>query len=135
MGFHVISVDMSMSWKRGLTAALGLTVIIAVACGTSGVRSPSAPILGAIQGTVTDAGGDPVPGVMVRIASGTVAFPQTVPQTDENGFYEFEGVSPGTFEVSFRDSEGKKLGVASVTVKGGETSRLDAQIGGEPPPE
>ena len=115
------------SWARGLTAVIGFMILTGVACGNSGTPSPSGPELGAIRGTVTDESGEPLPGIRVGIVSGTAAFPEIAPETDEKGLYQISGVSPGTFEVAFHDRKGNRVGIETVTVIGGETSTLDLQ--------
>ncbi len=117
-----------MGWKKGLTAVLAVIILVAVGCGTNGTPSPSATRLGAIQGTVTDESGGPVPTVRVFIVGGTAAFPEIAPETDEKGIYQIGGVNPGTFEVAFHDRNGNRIGLDSVTVIGGETSTLDLHI-------
>ncbi len=117
-----------MSWKRDFIAVLATLILIGVACGTNGTPSPSGPRLGGIQGAVTGESGEPVPGVRVLIVSGTAAFPEIAPATDEKGLYQIGGVNPGTFEVAFHDPNGDRIGLESVTVEGGLTSRLDLQI-------
>ena len=64
----------AMRLKRGLAAALVIMILVAVGCGTNGTPSPPAPRLGAIEGTVTDESGEPVPSVRVFIVGGTVPF-------------------------------------------------------------
>lgn len=117
-----------MSWKSGLTAVIAVMILVAVACGTNETPTPSGPRLGTIQGTVTDDSGGPVPGVRVLIVSGTAAFPEIAPATDEEGFYRIGRVSPGTFDVAFHDRNGDRVGLDSVTVEGAGTSTLDLQI-------
>ena len=118
--------------KIWLIPPIGLALVLMVACGTNGTPSPSGPRLGTIEGTVTDESGGPAPGVRVLIVSGTAAFPEIAPATDEEGFYRIGGVSPGTFDVAFHDPDRDRIGLDSVTVKGGETSTLDLQIGERP---
>ena len=114
--------------KIWLIPPIGLALVLMVACGTNGTPTPSGPRLGTIQGTVTNDSGGPVPGVRVLIVSGTAAFPEIAPATDEEGFYRIGGVSPGTFDVAFHDRNGDRIGLDSVTVEGGGTSTLDLQI-------
>lgn len=109
--------------KIWLTPPIGLALLLMVACGTN-----EGPRLGTIQGTVTDERGGPVPGIRVGIVSGTAAFPEIGPATDEEGFYRIGSVPPGTFDVAFHNRNGDRIGLDSVTVKGGETSTLDLQI-------
>ena len=114
--------------KRGLPAVLAIMISVAVGCGTNGTPSPSAPRLGAIEGTVTDGSGEPVPTVRVLSVGGTADFREIAPETDEKGFYRIGSVNPGSFEVAFHDRNGNRIGLDSVTVLGGETSKLDLQI-------
>ncbi len=108
-----------------LTLVAALAPLVAVGCGTNGITSPSTTRLGAIQGTVTDGSGEPVPSVRVFIVAGTAAFPEIAPETDEQGLYRIGGVSPGTFEVAFHDRNGTRIGLDTVSVIGGETATLD----------
>ena len=111
-----------------IPAILAIMILVAVGCGTNGTSSPPAPRLGAIEGTVTDGSGEPVPTVRVLIVGGTADFPEIAPETDKKGFYRIGGVNPGTFEVAFHDRNGNRIGLDSVTVISGETSRLDLHI-------
>ena len=111
-----------------LTLVAALAPLVAVGCGTNGITSPSTTRLGAIQGTVTDGSGEPVPSVRVFIVAGTAAFPEIAPETDEQGLYRIGGVSPGTFEVAFHDRNGNRIGLDTVSVIGGETATLDLHI-------
>ena len=58
-----------MSGKRGLAAVLAVMILVGVACGSSETPSPSTARLGAIQGSVTDESGAPVPGIRVGIVN------------------------------------------------------------------
>ena len=114
--------------KIWLTPPIGLALLFMVACGSDETSSPSDLRSGTIQGTVTDESGEPVPGIRVLIVSGTAAFPEIAPATDEEGFYRIGSVPSGTFDVAFHDRVGDRIGLDSVTVKDGETSTLDLQI-------
>ena len=122
--------DCATSLNKGLTASLAVMIFVAVSCGTNGTPSPSAPRLGAIQGTVSNESGEPVRTVRVSIIGGTAAFPGIAPVTDKEGFYRIGGVNPGTFEVAFHDRSGDRVGLESVTVIAGETFSLNPQIVG-----
>ena len=50
-----------------LTLVAALASLVAVGCGTNGITSPGTTSLGAIQGTVTNGSGEPVPSVRVFI--------------------------------------------------------------------
>ena len=111
-----------------LTLVAALAPLVAVGCGTNGITSPSTTRLGAIQGTVTEGSGEPVPSVRVFIVAGTAAFTEIAPETDEQGLYRIGGVNPGTFEVAFHDRNGTRIGLDTVSVIGGETATLDLHI-------
>ena len=85
-------------------------------------------VLGQISGTVTDGGGAPQQGLRVMIVSGTAAFPEIAPVTDESGSYRIGPVEPGTFQVSVRDAKGNSIAQESVVVGGNETARLDLVV-------
>ena len=114
--------------KIWLIPAIGLALVLIAACGTNGTPSPSAPQLGTIQGTVTDAYGRPARGIRVLIVNGTAAFPEIAPVTDDEGFYRIGSVSSGTFDGAFHGRDGNRVGLESVAVKGGEASTPDLQI-------
>ena len=83
---------------------------------------------GGIEGTVSGLDGEPVAGMRVGIISGTAAFPEIGPETDEKGYYQIGGVPPGTFQVAVHDSDGQRVGLKSVDVTSGETATLDFSV-------
>ena len=85
---------------------------------------------GGIEGIVTDLEGRPVAGLRVGIISGTVAFPEIGPETDEAGYYQIGGVAPGIFQVAVHDRDGQRVGLESVDVKSGETATLNFSVSG-----
>ena len=123
-----------MSKRRALVWMVVATVALsaAVACGQgSDEPTPSAaggggP--GGIAGIVTDLDGAPVAGVRVGIVSGTAAFPEIAPETDEGGSYQINSVPPGTFQVGVHDRDGQRIGLESVVVKSGETASRDFSV-------
>ena len=84
--------------------------------------------LGGIAGIVTDLDGGPVEGMRVGIVSGTAAFPEIGPETDEAGSYQINSVPPGTFQVGVHDRDGQRVGLESVVVKSGETATLNFSV-------
>ena len=115
---------MTLVW----TSVLAFVVLAAVACSqqpdgaTSSPGSGSRP--GGIEGTVVDLQDRPVPGIRVAILSGTAAFPEISPETDEEGYFQIGGVPPGTFQVAAHDRDGREIGLKSVTVTSGETATV-----------
>jgi hypothetical protein len=121
--------------KKLLIVAIALTAIISTSILTyvwlakdspaENQESPSDnPNTGSIEGTITDHEGLPLDGINVTIINGSTPFPETPVETNETGQYQIEGIPPGDFEVAFSDQE-TRIGLENVTVKSGETSKLD----------
>ena len=66
---------------------------------------------GALEGSVFDVDGEPVPGAVVAVNRGDGA-PRTV-RTDSDGRYRFERLTPGPWQVRRRDAEFDSLGAYS----------------------
>lgn len=93
---------------------------------TGNQESPSdIPDTGSIEGTITDNEGLPLAGINVAIVNGTTSFPETPVETNEEGYYQIEGIPAGKFEVAFFYSQETRIGLENVTVRSGETSKLD----------
>ena len=124
-----------MSRSRVLVwmVAAAVALAAAVACGQgSDQPTPSAVSGGGpgggIAGIVTDLDGAPVAGMRVGIVSGTAAFPEIAPETDEGGSYQINSVPPGTFQVGVHDRDGQRIGLESVVVNSGETASRDFSV-------
>ena len=111
---------------------VAVAVLTAAACSQQpreGNRAPvSASGSGGIEGTVADAEDRPLEGMRVAIISGTEAFPEMAPGTDEEGYYGIGGVPPGTYQVAVHDRDGHRIGLESVDVSSGATATLDFSI-------
>jgi hypothetical protein len=83
---------------------------------------------GNLEGAITDYEGVPLAGIDVAIINGTVSYPETTVETDEEGHYRIEGISPGQFEVALFDKQNTRIKVENVTVISGETSILDFNV-------
>ena len=123
--------------RRGVlvwTVAAAVALFAAVACGSSSDELTPAPVSdsrpGGIEGTVADSQGGPVAGMRVGIVSGTAAFPEIAPETDDEGYYQIGGVAPGTFQVAVHDIQGERIGLESVVVRSGETATLNFSLSG-----
>ncbi len=121
--------------RRGVlvwAVAVAVALVAAVACGQSSDEpTPSAVSSdgpGGIAGIVTDLDGAPVAGMRVGIVSGTAAFPEIAPETNEEGRYQIGGIAPGTFQVGVHDRDGRRIGLESVVVNSGETASLDFSV-------
>ena len=109
-----------------------MLIVAAAACGQSSDEgTPAAGSggkLGAITGFVTDIEGQPVAGMRVGIVSGTAAYPEIAPETDEGGSYRINSVPPGSFEVAVHDRDGHRIGLASVIVTSGEMASRNFSV-------
>ena len=121
------------------TVTVAVALLTAAACSRQSDEATPVPVSesrpGGIEGTVVDDQGRPVAGMRVGIISGTAAFPEVGPETDEKGYYQIGGVPPGTFQVAVHDRDGRRVGLGGVDVTSGETATLDftvsAAAGGE----
>lgn len=115
--------------------ASALIIILVGSCGSPPARPDegSAPSIegygdGAIEGTVTDSGGNPVKGMRVFINDATTLFPEITARTNEEGYYYLGGLASGTFQVVVHDSTRNQLDLGSAFVEEGETLTLDFEI-------
>ena len=115
----------------GLAAAIAVA-LTSVACARQSSEVTPLPVtaskLGGIEGTVTGPQGKPVAGMRLGIVSGTAAFPEIGPETDQKGYYYIGAVPPGTFQVAVHDRDGSRVGLESVAVRSGETATLDFSL-------
>ncbi len=79
---------------------------------------------GKIAGTVTDHAGNPLRGVVVRIAGHS----EFADVTDSNGHYKFGGVPAGTWTKVVASKTGYESDSDAVTVTGGEKAIFDASL-------
>jgi hypothetical protein len=86
---------------------------------------------GGIEGIVSDDSGKPIPGYSVSIIKGSTGFPEIAAITGKDGQYSIGSVPPGVFTLGVRGEMGKLLAEDTVSVRGGETSRLDFTVRGE----
>ncbi len=88
---------------------------------------------GNIEGLITDESGQPVSGAWVRAVS--VVYGGIIINTDEDGYYILKNIFTGKWEIEFYTKYGRGVGLESVTVRSGETTKLDFIIGAKPPPD
>ncbi len=105
-----------------LSAVALLSLALAIGCTseTGGV--------GSIEGTVIDADDQPIAGMRVAIASGTVGFPEQLAVTNDTGYYLLGSIPAGTFEVAVHDEQGEQLALGSATVAAGKAAKLDFTV-------
>jgi hypothetical protein len=87
---------------------------------------------GNIEGIVTDESDKPAVRAIVRAER--AGSPGVLIRTDETGHYSFNNVPVGKWNVEFYTEYGVGVGLETVTVRNGETTRLDFVIGAKPPP-
>ncbi len=84
---------------------------------------------GAIQGSITDSEGAPVPGVTVTATNMTLKGRDATAFTDEKGKYRFPSLAPGTYQIQ-AELEGFQTSVRSdVRLFVGNTVDVDLSIG------
>ena len=115
--------------------ALHLSLLIWILISVIGAFVGCGESRGSIEGIMTDEGGKSVVGAIIRVER---VYPPTqtgaLIWTDETGHYSISNIRPGRWVVEFYKKSGLPVGLESVTVIGGETTRLDFTIGAKPPP-
>ena len=76
------------------------TILITAFLGSSSCLWAQSATTGALRGTVVDAAGAVVPGVIVTLVNPTTGQTQTT-MSDAKGLYGFSLLPPGTYEVEF----------------------------------
>ena len=101
--------------KNLITAAVSLFVFLLPIAGQQ-------PLVGVIQGTVTDRHNAPVAYANLTAANIDTVEPQRMmTSADENGFYQFVEVPEGRYSIVVRKKGYRDYRVPVVTVRGGET--------------
>ncbi|MDE3168315.1 MAG: carboxypeptidase regulatory-like domain-containing protein, partial [Acidobacteriota bacterium] len=105
---------------KSLTAVLVLIAVPAL------VRAQSAAA-GALEGSVTDAEGKPVPDVTVQLVAPATEERLTA-HADAAGAFHFSLVPPGTYEVEFSREGFKTARMTALTINASELPVLDATL-------
>src|SRR5437016_1089761 len=103
------------------------TILITAFLGSSSCLWAQSATTGALRGTVVDAAGAVVPGVIVTLVNPTTGQTQTT-MSDAKGLYGFSLLSPGTYDVQFSATGFKTSRAMSVVVNVSEAPDLDAQL-------
>ena len=103
------------------------TLLIAAFISASSCLWAQSATTGALRGTVVDAAGAVVPGVIVTLVNPTTGQTQTT-MSDAKGLYGFSLLPPGTYEVEFSMPGFKTSRAMSVVVNVSEAPDLDAQL-------
>ena len=83
---------------------------------------------GTLMGTVSDAQGQPLPGVAVSIKSPALILPQMGTITSEKGLYRYLSLPPGLYEITFTLPGMKTLIRQDVKLSVGLTTTIDAVL-------
>jgi len=108
---------------RSLTRAL-----LIVACAAAFVCQATGTLAGTtggIQGTVSDASGNPIAGVHVSVVAPSYTYATT---TGPNGFYAMSGLPPDTYTVTFAKAGLQTQQVAGETVTQDQTISLNIHM-------
>ncbi len=113
---------------------LYLSLLIWILISVIGVFAGCEESRGSIEGIITDESGEPYAGIIrvERVSPPTQT--GALIWTDETGHYSIRNIRAGRWEVQFDTVSGLPVGLESVTVIGGQTTRLDFIIGAKPPP-
>ena len=111
---------------QSILIRLAMVAVVALAFSAHGLAQdiqPPESQPGQIMGTVTDVNGDIVPGATVVLAGPEITDRRTV-ETSENGFFQFDNVTPG---VAYRidiSAQGFAASSSTVTIAPGEVKIL-----------
>jgi hypothetical protein len=111
-------------------APAGVTAVTVTDGATTPNVSASLPLLGVIQGTVTDTSGHPVHGVAVDVESTTSLLPHHT-STAADGTYTVYGLLPGGYRVQFSPALGRYSSQSSGVVNvadGAVVPAVNAQL-------
>ena len=86
--------------KNPLMKALGLAGLVFLLVGLVAAPASAQRVTGIVAGTVTDASGDPMPGVTVNLTGERVIGTKTA-VTNASGFYRFPNLPPGSYDMTF----------------------------------
>jgi hypothetical protein len=112
--------------KRNLCLLGRIVPVLAALFCTTPLRSQSATT-GALEGFVTDASGQPLPGVSVTVVNEATGQAQTV-KADRGGNYRFALLPPGNYEVRFSMRGFKTARMPAMTVNVSEVAGLNAVL-------
>jgi hypothetical protein len=107
---------------------LGLFMALAIAAFLPMTASAQFNQTGTLVGTVSDTGGQPLPGVTVTIKSSAMILPQMGAVTNEKGLYRFLSLAPGLYEISFSLEGMNSLIRKDVKLSVGQTTTIDAVL-------
>jgi hypothetical protein len=110
--------------REGRRTVVGLLLVLALFSSTVGTLF-AAGTTGSIDGTVTDATGAPVAGVIVTATSPTGVFKAT---TNAKGFYVILGINPDTFVVSFTKTGFDQQSLTGVSIVQDGTAELNVKL-------
>lgn len=108
-----------------LRFSLLLLAAVTFFAGYAFAQNPGSSQTAAIQGTVYDPQGRPVPGASVSLLSSLVAVGST--ETNAQGEYRFTGLLPGTFTIA-ANAPGFTALVQQISVASGETHSADLHL-------
>src|SRR4030043_659276 len=82
-------------------------------------------LTGIIRGTVTDEGGEPLPGVTIEVQSPALIGGTQTALTPASGTFLFPALPPGKYTVNFTMPGFQKVLRENIVVSGGKTTSLD----------
>jgi hypothetical protein len=107
---------------------LGMLIILAMAAALPPAASAQLNQTGTLVGTVSDAQGQPLPGVTITIKSPAIILPEMGALSNEKGIYRFLSLPPGLYEITFSLPGMNTLIRKDVKVSVGQTTTIDAVL-------
>ena len=83
---------------------------------------------GALNGTVKDPEGAPLPGVGVTIKSPSIVLPSMSTITNQQGIYRFPSLSPGTYEITYELQGMNTLVRKGIIISAGQTVTINVSL-------
>jgi hypothetical protein len=111
--------------KKKASSLLLLTVLLVGLCLSARAQFGQT---GALNGTVSDAEGAPLPGVAVTIKSSAIILPEMNTVTNPQGIYRFPSLPPGTYEITFVLDGMNTLVRQGILISAGQTTTVDVTL-------
>ena len=108
-----------------LPRALVATVMVVLACADI---ARGQTVSGSLFGTITDPGGNRLPGVTVTVSSPQLITGQEARTSGEEGTYRFPNLPPGTYTVAFELTGFQGLNREGIILLAGQSLPVDAEL-------
>jgi hypothetical protein len=111
---------------KKVSIAVGLALVLLL--GVGGAAFAQGSLTGSLQGTVKDAQGIGIPGVMVTASSSALVRGKTATSTDTAGVYRFPALPPGTYLIEAELAGFRKVQQPGVRLILGQSLAIDLKL-------